>query len=202
MVDRLRRGVLIVACALGAVTACGAKDGPGVATGTTVPATTTTAALAGPGGLPKDCDPAAIEPVVSAKHAGAQLGELVCDGPFAVATVRNGAGIAGDGVMLARFKGGAWTLVASGEIGLDPQRLVPADFGATAFSTWQRKYDLVIHPLPPTTKGAGGGKSNTTQALYYIPGCTPSPNENCTTDQNPGGGNQPVGPEGPTIPHE
>ncbi len=120
-----------------------------------------------------NCTPEVLTPVVQAKYAGAVLAHLACDGPYAVTTVRQGAGLTGDGVAFLVFKGGAWTIVASGEVGASADALLPPDFSTTLFGSWKLKYNREVHPEAFTTTtpkagspaaggsgaGSGGGGS-------------------------------------------
>lgn len=100
---------------------------------------------------PKDCNGEVLTPVVHGTLPDVTLGDVVCDGPFAMATVQGG-GLPGDGVVFLRFKNNAWTIVANGGVNLEVKNLMPADFSLGAFSAWQLAYQARVNPTVPTTR--------------------------------------------------
>jgi hypothetical protein len=145
---------LLVAAALAIVTVgCSKGSDTTAPSGTTQPAPTT--APAGPAApIATECKVETLTPVVQAKNPGGALGELICDGPFAAATVRGGEGLPPAGVALFRVKGNSYELLVTADAEAPKESFVPADFSVTTYSAWKSKYNAVAHPAAPTTKAS------------------------------------------------
>ena len=155
----VRLTTLAVVLVMLGVFGCSKSDGTSTGGGTLPggpPSSSTTLVAGAPAKAsnPKDCNAEVLTPPVQAKHAGVTLGDVVCDGPFAVATMQGGS-VTKDGIVFLRFRDAAWTVVASGEVNIAVQSLMPADFSTGAFSTWQLTYQNRTNPTVRTTRPPG-----------------------------------------------
>jgi hypothetical protein len=110
------------------------------------------------------CNAAVLTPIVQTRYAGAVLAQVVCEPPFAMASVNGGAGLFGAGVAFLRFADGVWMLQAGGSAA-DGASVAPAGFSKGVISSWEVKYNQATAPPTPPKPKAPTTKAITTTTL-------------------------------------
>jgi len=177
----------------------GVDAGPGTTQGSTAPlsSSTTAAPVVAGDNTATGCGADKLIPAIQTKYAAATLTEVICDSPFAVATVRGRPETPANGVAMFRIVGTSWTLVADGTADAPEPGIPPADFSSATFGRWKAAYEKSKRPPTESTSKPAATIANNTQSTS----CTgEGQNEACETITVPPSTAPATTPDGNTIP--